>query len=49
MKQITVAEYLKLPDLKRLEYDVLLPSLKAKQWLTIEINSLTYNEVKSIY
>jgi hypothetical protein len=49
MKQITVSEYLKLTDLKRLEYDLLLPSLKAKQWLTIEINSLTYNEVKSIY
>jgi hypothetical protein len=49
MKQITVAEYLKLPDVKRLEYDVLLPSLKAKEWIKIDINNLSYNEVKSIY
>lgn len=49
MKQITVAEYLKLPDAKRLEYDVLLISLKPKEWLKIEINRLTYNEVKSVF
>jgi hypothetical protein len=49
MKQLTVSQYLKLPDLNRLEYDVLLPSLKPKEWFKIEINTLTYNEVKSIY
>lgn len=49
MKQITVAQYLKLTPDQRLQYDVLLPSLKAKEWLKIDINSLTYNEVKSIF
>lgn len=49
MKQITVREYLNLPAVKRFEYDALLPSLKAKEWLKIDINTLTYNEVKSIY
>lgn len=49
MKQITVTEYLKLPDLKRLEYDMILTSLKAKELLKMDINALTYNEVKSIF
>jgi hypothetical protein len=49
MKQLTVSQYLKLNDTERLNYDVLLPALKAKEWFKIEINTLTYNEVKSIY
>lgn len=49
MKQLTVSQYLKLNDIERLNYDVLLPALKAKEWFKIEINTLTYNEVKSIY
>jgi hypothetical protein len=49
MKQLTVSQYLKLNDTERLNYDVLLPALKPKEWFKIEINTLTYNEVKSIY
>lgn len=49
MKQITVAQYLKLTPEQRLQYDVLLPSLKAKELIKIDINNLTYNEVKSIF
>jgi len=49
MKQLTVSQYLKLNDTERLSYDVLLSSLKAKDLIKIDINHLTYNEVKSIY
>lgn len=49
MKQITVGQYMKLRLDKRLQYNSLLTSLKKKDWLKLDLNELSYNEVKVLF
>lgn len=49
MKQITVGQYLKLSLADRLPYNLLLTSLKKKEWLKLDLNELTYNDVKLLF
>jgi hypothetical protein len=49
MKQITVKEYTELSPEKQLPYITLFTSLKGKELLTIKINELSYNEVRTIF
>lgn len=49
MIDITVGEYIKLDERGRFKYDALFGSLKKKEWLKIDLNDLTYNEVKNVF
>jgi len=49
MKQINVLQFTKLSESDKLPYVMLFSSLKAKDWLKIDINHLTYNEVRNIF
>lgn len=49
MKQINIKQYISLSDSEKLPYVALLTALKPKEWLKIDINNLTYNEVKNLY
>jgi hypothetical protein len=49
MKQINVLQFNKLSEADKLPYVMLFTSLKAKEWLKIDINQLTYNEVRNIF
>lgn len=49
MKQITVLQFTKLNDAQQLPYVTLFTSLNAKEWLKIDINNLTYNEVRNTF
>lgn len=49
MKQINVKKYISLSDLEKFQYVALLTSLVAKDWIKIDINNLSYNEVKTLF
>ncbi len=49
MKQINVLQYTKLTEADKLPYVMLFTSLKPKEWLQIDINHLTYNEIRNIF
>ena len=49
MKQITVKDYISLSDDKKLPYVALLISVKAKDWFKVDINNLTYNQVRNLF
>jgi hypothetical protein len=49
VKQITVKEYISLSDDKKLPYVALLTSVKAKDWFKVDINNLTYNQVRNLF
>jgi hypothetical protein len=49
MKQINIKQYISLSDSEKFPYVALLAALKPKEWLKIDINNLTYNEVKNLY
>ena len=49
MKQINVLQFTKLSESDKLPYVMLFSSLKAKEHLKININKLTYNEVRTIF
>lgn len=49
MKQINVLQFTKLTDIDKLPYVTLFSALKPKQHLTININELSYNDVRNIF
>lgn len=49
MKQINVLQFTKLNGAEQLPYVTLFTSLKPKEWLKIDINNLTYNEVRNTF
>jgi hypothetical protein len=49
MKQINVAQFIKLPLNEQLPYITLFSSLRSKEWLKININELSYNDVRNLY
>jgi hypothetical protein len=49
MKQINVIEFIELSEADKLPYVTLFTSLKAKEWIKIDINNLSYNEVRNIF
>ena len=49
MKQINVLEFTQLAHDKQLPYVTLFTSLKEKEWLKININDLSYNDVRNLF
>lgn len=49
MKQINVLQFTELNDAEQLPYVTLFTSLNAKEWLKIDINNLSYNEVRNTF
>lgn len=49
MKQISVAQFLKLPISKQIEYTTILQHVKGKPIHSVKIAELSYNEVKIVF
>lgn len=49
MKQITIKEYLELSEEKKVPYLALMQHLKPKEHYKVNLDDLTYNEVKGLF